>query len=226
MKTIIFCGGKGERLKPLTHEIPKPMVQIKGYPIIWYILKQLEKFDVDDIYIMVGYKSSVIKTYFNNNFNHLKIKIIDDGEVDIIERIKSAIRISPNEDALILYGDTISDVNIKELMEFSNQNIKSGTLTVWPLSTNFGVVEINEKMEITGFKEKPKLDKWINIGYFHLKKELFGLIYDFSKFEEFLKYSAESGRLSAFKHQGEHFTVNNLVELANVEQNIEKSFNF
>ena len=224
MNTIILCGGKGERLKPLTLEIPKPMVPVKGNPILWYILKQLEQYGMQKIYVTVGYKSSIIKEYFKNNFMHLDIDIIDDGDVDIIKRIKSVINLCPDEDVLILYGDTISDVNIDKLVSFSEKNKKPGTLTVWPLSTNFGVVELNERMEIIEFMEKPKLDKWINIGYLIMRKELFKHLYSFDRFEDFLKYCGSNGFLNAYKHEGEHFTINTLVELELVEQNIDKIF--
>ena len=60
MNTIILCGGKGERLRPLTLNIPKPMVEVKGKPILWYIIKQLEQFELGEIFLAVGYKSSSI----------------------------------------------------------------------------------------------------------------------------------------------------------------------
>lgn len=222
MNTIILCGGKGERLKPITLEIPKPMVPVKGKPILWYILKQLERFKINNIYIGVGYKSSIIKEYLKTNFLNLNITIIDDGNVDIIIRIKSVVGLSPDKDILILYGDTISDVDIDNLVTFNEINNRPGTLTVWPLSIDFGVVELNEKMEIIEFKEKPKLDKWINIGYFIMRKELFKHLNGFDRFEDFLKYCGSNGFLNAYKHEGEHFTVNTLVELDLVEKNIDK----
>jgi glucose-1-phosphate cytidylyltransferase len=224
MNTIILCGGKGERLKPITLKIPKPMVPVKGNPILWYILKQLEGYGIEKISVAVGYKSSIIKEYFKENFKHLNINIVDDGDVDIIKRIKSVVNLHPDEDILILYGDTISNVNIEKLFRFSDKNNKPGTLTVWPLSTEFGIVEINEKMEIIEFKEKPKLDKWINIGYFVMRKELFKYLSDFDKFADFLQYCGNNGFLNAYKHEGEHFTVNTLVELEFVEKNIDKIF--
>jgi len=224
MNTILLCGGKGERLRPLTLEIPKPMVLIKGQPILWYILKQLEKYPINDIFITVGYKSFVIKEYFNKNFKNLRIKIIDDGDVDIIERVKSVIKISPNDDLLILYGDTISDINLDDLVAFSEKDKMRNTITVWPLSTDFGVVEFDENMKVIEFKEKPKLNKWINIGYFILRKESFKYLQEFDKYEYFLKFCGQSGILNAYKHEGNHFTVNSLVELDLVEQNIDKLF--
>jgi glucose-1-phosphate cytidylyltransferase len=224
MNAILLCGGKGERLRPLTLEIPKPMVLVKGLPILWYILKQLENFKLSDIYVTVGYKSSVIKDYFAANFKNLRIKVIDNGDVDIIERVKSVTQTQPDEDVLILYGDTIANVNIDNLIAFNEKDKTRSTITVWPLSTDFGVVEFNDKMEVTEFKEKPRLNKWINIGYFILKKESFKYLSEFDKFEDFLKFCGSSGILNAYKHEGHHLTVNSLVELDFVEKNIDKLF--
>ena len=226
MNAIILCGGKGERLRPLTLEIPKPMVPVKGHPILWYIVRQLVQHDIQEIFVTVGYKSSIIKDYFKENFKDLNITIVDDGDVDIIKRIKSVVKLAPNDDVLLMYGDTISDVDLGKLFAFSEENRKLGTLTVWPLTTNFGLVDLNERMEIIGFQEKPKLDKWINIGYFIIRRELFNYLDDFDKFEDFLKFSGSNALLNAYKHEGEHFTINTLVELEHVEQNIDNLLNF
>tara|TARA_Y200000002_G_scaffold383282_1_gene404811 strand:+ start:10997 stop:11677 length:681 start_codon:yes stop_codon:yes gene_type:complete len=222
MNVIILAGGKGTRLKPLTTNVPKPMVLVNKKPILWYIIKQLKKFGITKINLAIGYKSSVIVNYFKEEFLDHDISFFDHGDVDIIERIKSIVKTKPQEDVLILYGDTISDVNIDELLSFSQKNKKYSVLTVWPLRTNFGVVEINEKNDITGFKEKPRLDKYINIGYFILRKELFSYLDDYDNYGDFLTFCGNSKLLKAYVHEGEHFTVNNVVELKIAEKNIKK----
>lgn len=222
MNVIILAGGKGERLKPLTTNVPKPMVLVNKKPILWYIIKQLKQFGITKVNLAIGYKSSIIINYFKKNFLDQEISFFDDGDVDIIERIKSIVTTNPQEDALILYGDTISDVNIDELLSFSKKNEKHSILTVWPLKTNFGIVEINEKNDITGFKEKPRLEKYINIGYFVLRKELFGYLDDFTNYGDFLTFCGNGKFLKAFVHDGEHFTVNNIDELKIAEKNINK----
>ena len=222
MNTILLCGGKGERLKPLTLEIPKPMVPVNGQPILYYILKRLANFNINKIHIAVGYKSSIIKDYLVSNFLNMDIRIIDDGDVDIIYRVRSLAEISQNEDMMILYGDTISDVNINDLIDFNKKDAKRNTITIHPLRTNFGIVEIDNNMNVVEFLEKPELDKWINIGYFILKKEFFKQLDKFNKFEDFLKFLSQAGSLNAFKHKGLHYTVNNFAELELLEQNIHK----
>ena len=222
MNTIILAGGKGERLKPITNNIPKPMILVKKKPILWYILKQLEYYGINHVSLAVGYKASVITSYVDKNFLDLKISFFDDGDVDIINRIRSVVKKNPLEDVLILYGDTISDVEIDKLLDFSKKNSRHSILTIWPLQTNFGVVEINNNKEITEFKEKPILDKFINIGYFVLKKELFRYLDDYNNYGDFLTFCGNNRFLKAFVHKGEHFTINNVVELKLAEKNLNK----
>ena len=222
MNVIILAGGKGERLKPLTINVPKPMVIVKEKPILWYILKQLKYYGINEVSLTIGYKAPVIVDYLKKNFLDIKINFFNDGDVDIIERIRTVVKKKPNEDALILYGDTISDVEIDKLLNFSNKNKKYSILTVWPLQTNFGVVELNNKKEIIAFMEKPRLDKFINIGYFVLRKELFRYLDDFNNYGDFLTFCGNNKFLKAFVHEGEHFTVNNVVELKLAEKNLNK----
>lgn len=226
MIAILLCGGKGERLRPLTLELPKPMVKIKGKPIISYILNQIKHPKISKIYITVGYKAEIIEDYFKDSFLDRNIEIVNNGDVDIIERVKSVVNSNPEEkEFLLLYGDTISDVNIEKLYEYGLNTNSPGIITIWPLITTFGVVEIDSKNTVVGFKEKPKLDKWINIGYFILKSDILKHLYHFTKFEDYLLYCGENNFLKAYKHEGEHYTVNTIVELDLVEKNIYKIIN-
>jgi len=224
MNVIILCGGKGTRLKPLTINTPKPMIKIKGKPILYYIINQLKKNNFNKFYITTGYLSNIIETYFENNFKELDINIVNDGDVDIIERIKSVIRLEPNDEIMVIYGDTISDVDINSLIKYHKSQKNEGTMTLWPLKTNFGIVDIDDKNNITDFIEKPTLDKWINIGYFCIKPSLYNELFKFSSFAKFLSFCGNNKKLSAFKHLNNHYTINNLIELEIAENNIDKIY--
>ena len=135
MKTVIFAGGLGSRLGEETALKPKPMVEIGGKPIIWYIMKHYAKYGFEDFVILLGYKGSMIKDYFLNyslyNSNILvdlesgtntfltnqeenwKVTLLDTGEKTMTAgRLKQAKDIIGNETFMMTYGDGVSDINL------------------------------------------------------------------------------------------------------------------
>jgi len=167
VKVVLLCGGKGERLYPMTSNLPKPLVKIKEKPILSYIIDHLNKYNLRNLLILTGYKSEKILEYVNEKYENSNILTLKSGDIDIIERIKGALPYI-NSDFMVLYGDTISNIDIDKLIRFHKSSDYPVTMAVYPLVSQFGVVEIDKKGTVQGFKEKPKLDKWINIGYFIL----------------------------------------------------------
>ena len=105
-EAIILCGGKGERLRPITNDVPKPLVEINDKPILHYVIEHLKKYNVRKINIASGYKSKAIKRYLSENNYNTSIKIYDSGDVDIIKRIQNILA-DVQKDVIVLYGDTI-----------------------------------------------------------------------------------------------------------------------
>ena len=218
-EAIILCGGKGERLQPITFDIPKPLVKINDKPILHYVINHLTKYNIKKIHIATGYKSGMIDEYFLANHYEADIGIYDSGDVDIIKRIQD-ILVNVQKDILILYGDTISNVNISELILFHRKFSKEITMTVWPLKIAYGLVEVGKNGMVESFNEKPTLNKWINIGYIYINKDIRETIYKHESFETFLKDSAKIMSINAYKHSGLHITVNTLSELEEARRNI------
>ena len=121
---------------------------------------------------------------------------------------------------MVLYGDTISNINLYNLIRYHQTQQEPATMTVWPLRSQFGIVDISDDGKVLGFQEKPVLDKWINIGYFYFKNEMKEKINKFDKFEVFLKYLANQKILNVYKHSDLHITINTLKELADAEKSI------
>ena len=168
-EAIILCGGKGERLRPITNYTPKPLVKLDDHPILHYVIEHLVKFNIKNINIASGFKSNVINKYFSKTNYDASIKIHDSGDVDIIKRIQDILAVVKN-DVIVLYGDTISNVDINELIFHHKKSSKGITMTVWPLKVVYGLVQIGEDGTVESFAEKPTLNKWINIGYFRVDK--------------------------------------------------------
>lgn len=227
MKVIILAGGYGTRLSEETINIPKPMVEIGGKPILWHIMKSYSNYGFNDFIICLGYKGYIIKEYFANYFLHQSdvtfdmknnemeihsshaepwsVTLIDTGlEVLTGARVKRVEKYVDDDQFMLTYGDGVSDVNFNKLIDFHNYNKKLATLTAVQPAGRFGALEIKNDGSITKFNEKPKGDNvWINGGFFVLEKEVFDYINnDPGNIWEtdVLSPLAEKGELSAYKH--------------------------
>lgn len=216
---LILCGGKGERLRPLTESIPKPLVRIKGRPILSYLLDHIKKFGINNVVIAAGFQAEKIWAFFQENHRDLTVKIVNSGDVDIIERIKAC---APHikSDFILLYGDTLADVNFEQLQEFHYSHNLPATITLYPLRSQFGLAELDQDGYVTSFREKPTLDQWINIGNFYFETEALSWMRDFPSYAGFLQFLGSQRKLKGFRHQGIHITVNTLRELEEAEENI------
>ena len=216
---LILCGGKGERLRPLTESMPKPLVHVKGRPILSYLLDHIRKFGITDIVIAAGFKAEKIEAFFRDNYRGLAVTIFDSGDVDIVERIKAC---APHlrGDFILFYGDTLADVDLDKLQEFHLGHGAKATITLYPLKSQFGLATLDGNGNVTRFEEKPTLDRWINIGNFYYANEVLSWMQDFSSYAEFLEFLGREKKLKGFKHEGVHITVNTFRELEDAEQNI------
>lgn len=227
MKVVLLAGGLGTRISEESHLKPKPMIEIGGRPILWHIMKTYSQYGLNDFVICCGYKSYVIKEYFANYFLHLsdvtfdlknnkmevhhnesepwKVTLVDTGEETMTGgRIKRVKKYIGEEDFCLTYGDGVSDINIKKLLEFHKAHGGMATLTATQPPGRFGALGMDGTM-INSFKEKPVGDgNWINGGFFVLNHKVIDLIENDSTIweKEPLEKLAESKQLHSFKHHG------------------------
>jgi len=216
---VILCGGKGERLRPLTEKTPKPLVHINGRPILSYMLDHIIKFNISNVVIAVGYESDKIRNFFHDEYTSLNVTIVDSGDVDIIERIKACSDFIEDE-FILLYGDTLANVDYNELQEYHYSHSLNATLTLYPLKSQFGLVELDKDSNVTNFQEKPTLDKWINIGGFYYDNTMLTKMKEYTSYAEFLEDMGMAKLIKGYKHLGIHITVNTLHELDEAKKNI------
>jgi len=178
MQVVILCGGKGERLREHTEAIPKPLVEIGNKPILWHIMKIYSHYGYNDFILCLGYKGEKIKEYFNNENNeNWNIELVDTGlDTNTGGRIKKIEKYIENNDFLATYGDGVSDINIKELVEIHKKHGKIATMTCTSLRSNYGIVDIDDNNLAIGFKEKPFMNMWINGGFFVFNKKIFNYL--------------------------------------------------
>lgn len=152
---VILCGGKGSRLGLVGKKLPKTLVKIHSKPILWYVIKNLEKNKFNHLVLPVGYKGNMIKNYIKKNkkeFNKLKLDIVDTGiETSIAKRLFKVKKYIMSENFILLNGDAIFDFNILKLF---NEHIKQAfdiTFLCNPAQLPYGVV-IFEKDKISDFQ--------------------------------------------------------------------------
>jgi len=226
MKVVILAGGLGTRLSEETDIIPKPIVEIGGYPIIWHIMKIYSTYGYNDFLVCLGYKGYLIKEYFANYFLHMSDvtfnlktgKMIlqrsnsEDWQVTLVDtglstmtggRIKRIKKFIGNKTFMLTYGDGVSDVNIQSLVNFHKKNNKYATLIAVRPPGKFGSLVLGTSNGVKQFVEKPAGDgSWINGGFFVLEPEIFNYIEGDDTFweREPLVNLSKDGQLVAYKH--------------------------
>ena len=211
MKAVILAGGRGTRLNEETKDIPKPMVKIGGKPILWHIMKIYSNYGIKEFIICCGYKKEIIENYFKRynspkNKENWKVTLIDTGKESMTGgRLKRVKRLISNEKFFFFtYGDGISDINIKQLINFHLKNKKLATVTAVRPPGRYGVLNIKNLM-VKKFSEKAKGgDGYINGGFFILSPKVLNLINsDKTTWEQepMLKL-AKKKQLMAYKHDG------------------------
>tara|TARA_Y100000816_G_C26088900_1_gene575084 strand:- start:80 stop:757 length:678 start_codon:yes stop_codon:yes gene_type:complete len=225
MKTVILAGGFGTRLEELTKTVPKPMVKIKGKPIILYIMEHFAKYGHKDFYIALGYKGNVIKTYFKNKFPNWNISLIDTGAKTMTGgRLKKLKKFLKDETFLMTYGDGLSNVNLNKLIKFHKKNKKLVTLTAVRPPARFGALKIRGN-SVSYFKEKSKLDEgWINGGFFVIDPKFLEYIKKSSTYleREPLEKVCKQKQLSAFKHTGFWHCIDTKRDIENLKLELKK----
>ena len=170
MDAVILCAGKGERLRPLTDNRPKPMIPIAGKPILQHIIEKVENL-VDNIYLIVKYKKEVIIDYFKD---YPKVKFLEQGEIDGTGEAVLTARDYVDDEFLVINGDIIFEDNLDEFLKYKY------AIAVKEVSNpkNFGVVVLDEDNNITELQEKPEHPKsnLINAGIYKFDRKIFELI--------------------------------------------------
>jgi len=193
MKAVILAGGLGSRLSEETTLRPKPMVEVGGKPILWHIMKIYACHGITEFIIALGYKAEFVKDYFlsfyainndltielgsgattihkNGDQTNWKVHLVDTGlHTQTGGRLKRLRHwLGENETFLFTYGDGVTDLDIRSLLEFHQRHGKLATVTTVRSPARFGRIAFDGD-DITEFYEKPETGEgWINGGYFVL----------------------------------------------------------
>ena len=225
MKVVILAGGFGTRISEYTKFIPKPMIKIKGLPILFHIMNHYSKFGFNEFYIAIGYKGNVIKNYFKNNQFNWKVNLIDTGKNTMTGgRLKRLAKYLKDESFFLTYGDGLSDVNIKKLLRFHKKNKKLVTVTAVRPPARFGALRLKGN-SVSYFKEKSRMDEgWINGGFFVMSYKFLNFIKNDKTYleREPLEKITKAKELSAYRHSGFWQCIDNMRDLISINKKIKE----
>ncbi|MBP9760246.1 MAG: glucose-1-phosphate cytidylyltransferase [Candidatus Pacebacteria bacterium] len=227
---VILCGGRGTRIKEETDVVPKPLVTIGSYPILWHIMKLYGAFGHDRFVLPVGYKGERIKEYFTRypslqgDFTidygdstpslvphkliseNWRITVIDTGvDTEGAARVKRVQDFIEGPTFMLTYGDGVANVDIEALLRFHTEQGKLATVTgVFP-PARFGAIVADGSL-VSSFKEKHQLhSELINGGFFVMQKEVLSLFPEHATLNlerDILPKLAEMGQLALYRHEG------------------------
>ncbi len=234
MKTVILCGGLGTRLREETEYRPKPMVEVGGRPILWHIMKLYAHHGFRDFVLCLGYRGTTIKEYFlnyeamNNDFSiclgrqhsvayhgahdeqDYSVTLVDTGQETMTGgRIRRAARHLTEDVFMVTYGDGVSDVNIRSLVDFHLAHGRLATVTTVRPVSRFGILELDPHGRVQKFAEKPQVDGWASAGFLVFGKKMLDYVSgdDCVLEREPLERLAREGQLVAYRHEGFFFAM-------------------
>lgn len=227
MKVVILAGGLGTRLAEETVSVPKPMVQVGGYPIIWHIMKFYASFGFNEFIVALGYKSDVVKSYFlsygdfggdisidlQQNAIERRRRHEEDWRVHLIDtglntltggRVRRLASIIGDQPFMLTYGDGVSNAPIPKVLAYHRSQKRLATVTAVRPPARFGGI-IFDGTEVQGFAEKRQTDEgWINGGFMVMEPGILQYLKsDHDVLEvDLLEHLVRDGQLAAYKHEG------------------------
>jgi glucose-1-phosphate cytidylyltransferase len=203
----ILCGGRGTRLQEHTRELPKPLVEIGGLPILWHVIQLYAAQGFDRFLLATGYRRALIERFVAAHDwpPGVEVRCVDTGvDTPTGGRVK---RLQPHLDGgrfCLTYADGLADIDLGALLEFHDAHGALATMTVVRPRLQFGVTELDgEDGRVLGFREKPRSEHWINGGFFCLEAgALDHLALDSVLERQPLERLAREGQLHAYRHHG------------------------
>ena len=227
MQTVIFCGGKGTRIRGSGPQ-KKELVEIGDRPILWHVMKIFATHGYKDFVLPLGYRGDLIRRYFleyewmnrdlcfrlgtpedatyegENDESDWQVTLIDTGlESSKGERVR---RIAPHitgDRFFLTYGDGVTDVDVADLLQFHRSHGKWVTVTGYRPVYNLGVVEADAEGHVTAYRQYPPLDHWINVGFMVVERAALDRLEPGMDWESgFFVWLVGVGQLMMYQHTG------------------------
>ncbi len=187
IRALILAGGYGKRLRPLTLERPKPLIEIGSKKIIEWQIEWLKRWGIEDIVVAVGYlRTKIFEALGDGSRYGVRLYYsVEDEPLGTGGALKHAeIYLRDCEKIVVVNGDVITDIPIDDLIDELKDDV-IGVIALVPMRSPYGIVVVDEKNYVTKFVEKPMLDYLINAGIYVFTREVF-------------KYLPERGELETY----------------------------
>lgn len=179
-KAVILAAGRGTRMREMTAELPKPMLEVRGKPVLHYIVEGLRDAGIRKSLIIVGYRADVVRNFFDNGsrFNigiEYATQVTQDGTGRVVDLAKDFIADSP---FILAYGDILIDpANYKRVVDLTDDVEAIVSVTRGEDVSKGGAVFVNEQMELVDLREKAKpgepMSPWYNAGLYAFRPSIF-----------------------------------------------------
>ncbi len=209
---MILCGGRGTRLQQRgtaagggAQELPKPLVEIGGRPILWHVIRLYAAYGFERFLLASGYRGEMIDQFVAAESwpEGINVECHDTGlETPTGGRIRLlAAELTEHERFCVTYADGVADVDLDALLAFHARERGLATMTVVRPELQFGVTELRGAV-VTGFREKPRSEHWINGGFFCFEARVLEYLKVDSVLErEPLERLAGAGQLRGYRHE-------------------------
>lgn len=243
MKVVILAGGQKSTISNEQVGIPKPMVEIGGKPMLWHIMKSFSAYGLNEFIICGGYKVDMIKEYFmdyyiyqsditvdlqtntiqihKNRTEDWKVTVVDTGiQTSTGQRVSQIKEYVDDDTFLVTYGDCLSDINVKEMIEYHQQHGKKVTMAVAKPTGRNEALEIDSDGKLIE-KQKGQRENqvWTNACLYALEPAVFDILTGDYNLEKMLAAGfAGQGELITYKHSGFWAPVETYRDRVNMEK--------
>jgi len=205
---LMLCGGEGKRLRPLTDNIPKPMLEVAGKPMLQHHLDMFSKAGFKDFVFCTCYRHEVIEKYFGDG-SRFGVRIRYSQEKEPLGTSGAIRKAAAGAKGMIIVvnGDTLHDADPAAVVKFHEETRKKSpnllaTIFLFQMRSPFGIAKMDGPM-IRRFEEKPLLNEWLNAGMYILEPTLIPCLPDRGAIETLIFPGlAEKGEVAGYKHAG------------------------
>lgn len=174
MKAVVMAGGKGTRLQPFTASFPKPLVPLDDMPVLELLLRQLKAAGVNEVFLAVNHLHHLIRAFCGDGsaFGLSIDYVLEDTPLGTAGPI-SGVLDRVGENFIVTNGDLLTNFSINAMQAKHLSSSASASIAVYErtLKIDFGLIEVDKGMRLTGYREKPSYSHLVSMGLYILNRD-------------------------------------------------------